>query len=351
MSFPVQITLCVLLAFFINLQTVLDINNFQGQANSNRPILSEEISREISLKDLAEYNFAHLSGGWEWVTVGETGTLARSRFNDAVIEGSFSGTRLELFAYLNKQTFDFELDNAPPAKIVAPESEGYGYLKLANNLPTGRHHFQLHLVNRAGNPLLARSLRTNGDFVVGSYPKRPCLMGYGSSTVDGTGITWQLGRALTWDVTNRGIGGTTVIQHGQNRVQQDVLPFNPDVMLINYGSNDWFADLPLDQFRAAYLNMLNQLATGLPQTHFLVLGLFARKNGNESTRPQYNQAIKEAIQAAGLSGRTKYTEISNYNWSTDTTDGTHPTATTVNTKFVPQLMPLLNSLEPAIGLK
>jgi lysophospholipase L1-like esterase len=337
-----QALICTLLAVLVSLQLsvgVLDTKSQTLVAQSGQR-LGAEINRETSLKHLVDQKAVHLAGGWETLDSEGNYDIVQSRFNDAVIEGGFSGTSLELFAYLNKQTFEFQLDQAAPLRITVPALRRYDYFMLAEKLKVGQHQFRLRLVDRAGGPLLVHSLRTDGDFLPGNFPARTKIVGFGSSTMDFCGITWQLGEAKGWEVINRGIGGTTVIGEGQFRVARDVLPWQPEEMLINYGSNDWFAGLPVEDFQTAYTSMLRQLNDGLPQTHFVVIGLFARKNGNEDTRPQYNAAIRKAIIDSGLAERTRYVEIKNYNYQTDTIDGTHPNPNVVANKFVPQLLPL-----------
>lgn len=317
-------------------------DGFNADAALDERVISGQFQQEVSLQSLALYNFVHLTGGWEWLEAGDT-TVARSRYNDAVIEGTFTGTWLQLYALQAGQVFELELDQAIPITVQVPSKNSYGYIKLAKDLPIGTHHFRLRLANRAGGQLLARSLRSDGYWEGANVPRRTRLLGYGSSTIDGCGITWQLSQHKGWEAINRGVGGTTVINEGQHWVARDVLPFQPDVLLINYGSNDWFANLPLNQFQTAYTNMLRQIATGAPRANFVILGIFPRQGGNEATRGRYNQAIQNAIGDAGINQRTHYTEISGYNWASDTSDGTHPNQQAVATKFLPQLLPLLSA--------
>ncbi len=312
-----------------------------GQIVKDRRVLVEEFSREDNLDVLKKDNYINLSGGWEQVEV-DGYRLKRSRYNDAVIEGTFSGTRLELFARLTGQGFELELDEGNPQLLTTPDLQKYGYFKLLDKLAVGVHHFRLRLANRADGQLLARSLRTDGDWIVGNYPRPVKLLGYGSSTVDGSGLVWELCKAKHWEAINRGIGGTTVIREGQNRLGYDVLPFQPDVVVINYGSNDWREEVGLNQFQAAYHNMLIQMAEGLPRTNFVVVGIFTRQDGNEALRGKYNRAIQEALKGTGLSNRAHYLEINNYSWQTDSIDGIHPNLRAVRTKFVPQILPWLD---------
>ncbi len=297
---------------------------------------------QYNLNSLAAAEQIQLRGGWEW---NSQHSQAESRFNDAVIEGTFEGTHLELVARLNKQLFDFSLNNAAPTRLAAPEGDKWANLQLAENLPAGKYHFMLHLANRIGKPFQAKAFNTDGSFIAANFKARQKLLGFGSSTLDFCGVTWGAGQELSYEVINRGIGGTTVNNDGQYRVARDVLPFAPNVVLINYGSNDWMGNVPLEQFKSAYTNMLNQLGQGLPQSGFVVLGLFPRKDGNETTRSQYNTAIRAAINAAGLANRVKYVEIgSDYNWVTDTSDGTHPSPAVVKAKFLPLLVPAIISM-------
>lgn len=306
--------------------------------------LVDEISRETPLKTLAERQYIRLSGGWEWLD-GPKGekNLALSRYNDVTIEGTFTGTWLELYARQKGQVFDMELDASPITRLTAPNTSQFGYIRVLNGLKRDQHKFRLRLTNRAGDKLEALSLRTDGRWKPTAFAPRQKLMGFGSSTMDGCGITWGLGEAKGWETINRGVGGTTVIKEGQFWVQRDVVPFQPDVVLVNYGSNDWFGKLPLDQFKPAYLNMFKQLAEGLPNARFVVLGIFPRSGGDEASRLKFNQAIKDEITVSGMQDRTRYIEVANYNYEKDTLDGTHPNPAAVAGKFVPQLLPYLKN--------
>ena len=305
---------------------------------------ANEYYRETPLLDLAERRYIRLSGGWEWQD-GPTGekNLAVSRYNDATIEGTFTGNWLELYARLKGQSFDLQLDGNPASHLTMPDTGQYGYFRIINGPKRAQYKFRLRLTNRAGGSLEALTFRTNGRWKLTRFATRPSLMGFGSSTMDFCGIEWGLAEAKGWETLNRGIGGTTVTNQGQYRVERDVLPFQPDVVLINYGSNDWYGKIPLDRFEAAYLNMLNQLAAGLPDTRFVVLGLFPRSGGDEVSRAQFNKAIQAAIVASPIKTRTQYVEVKGYDYKTDSLDGTHPNPQAVATKFVPQLLPLLGN--------
>ncbi|MBN9389691.1 MAG: SGNH/GDSL hydrolase family protein [Chloroflexi bacterium] len=309
-----------------------------GQATANQNY------RETPLQDLNERRYIRLSGGWEW-QAGPSGdmNLAVSRYNDVTIEGTFNGSWLELYARQRGQAFDLQLDTNTLAHLTMPNTGQFGYFRIINAPTKALHTFRLRLTNRAGGTLEALTFRTNGRWKPTAFAARTRLMGFGSSTMDFCGITWGLAEAKGWETINRGVGGSTVTDQGQYWVQRDVLPFQPDVVLVNYGSNDWYGKLPLDNFKTAYLNMLNQLSAGLPKARFVVLGLFPRQGGNESSRVQFNQAIQDDIAASGLKNRTQYVEVKGYNYKTDSIDGTHPKPEAVARFFVPQLLPYLGN--------
>ncbi len=315
---------------------------------SQARIIELSESEEINLNNLAAARSIQLRGGWEWNTAIDQLRWGQSRFNDAVIEGTFQGSWLELYTHLKGQIFEIELDGAAPVSLTAPHTDSDGYFRVLDNLTSGKHHFLLRLVDRAGGQLLVRSLRIDGNWLHTNFTRRPRIEGFGSSTMDFVGITWQISRKLDWEAVNRGIGGTTVLKEGQYRVTRDVISQHPEVLLINYGSNDWYANLSLKDFKLAYLNMLNQVGRGLPNTDIVVLGIFPRQGGDELSRPLYNQAIQEAIAASVVSTRVKYTEVTNYNYASYSSDGTHPNLAAVNKIFVPQLLPVFNKLNPQL---
>lgn len=307
-----------------------------GQATANQNY------RETPLQDLNERRYIRLSGGWEWQT-GPAGynNLAVSRYNDATIEGAFTGTWLELYTRQKGQSFDVQLDTNLLTHLTMPSTGQFGYFRVINASKRALHTFRLRLTNRNGSALEALTFRTNGRWQPTAFAPRTRLLGFGSSTMDFCGITWGLAEAKGWETINRGVGGSTVTGQGQYWVQRDVIPFQPDVVLINYGSNDWYGKIPLEEFKPAYLNMLNQLSAGLPGARFVVLGLFPRQGGDENSRVQFNKAIQEDIGVSELKARTRYVEVQGYNYKTDSLDGTHPSPAAVARYFVPQLLPYL----------
>lgn len=310
---------------------------------------ANEFYRETGLLSLNENRFIRLSGGWEWqISSSGEKDLATSRFNDVTIEGTFTGGWLDLYARLKGQSFDLQLDGAPAARLTSPDTGQFGYFRLINTTTRARHTFRLRLTNRNGADFQALSFRTNGRWKRTDFATRPTLMGFGSSTMDFCGIEWNLAEAKGWETINRGIGGTTVINQGQYRVAGDVLALQPDVVLLNYGSNDWYGKLPLEEFKTAYLSMLNQLAAGLPKTRFVVLGLFPRNGGDEALRLQFNKTIQADLLASPIKDRAQYVEVKGYDYKTDSIDGTHPNPAAVARLFVPQLLPFLaNVANPA----
>ena len=308
-------------------------------------------TEEMTLRNLSSFRFVQLRGGWEWVDSPDHTKLARSRFNDAVIEGTFVGSWLELKAHFKSQVFELSLDGVEPSRSTAPVSADSDstYFRLANGLTWGKHSFVLRLADRAGSDLIAQSFRTDGNWLRGQFNRHPRILGYGSSTIDFCGITWQLSQKLGWEGINRGIGGTTVVHEGQYRVASDVISQHPETILINYGSNDWFSNVPLSQFKPAYLSMLDQIGRGVPNANIVVMGLFPRRNGNETSRPLYNQAIRDAISASVVADHTRYLEVSNYDYNKGSSDGTHPTISTVSSVFIPQLLPYFDKLHPVLN--
>lgn len=283
-----------------------------------------------------------MEGGWEWLNeVGYDHPVAQTRFNDALIEGDFTGTWLELNAHFQEQSFEIQIDKASPSVFRSPNAKDFNYVRLAENLPYGSHHFRLRLVDRHNAPLLARSLRTDGYLQESQPAHKTRLLGFGASTFDFCGVIWQTAQAKGWEAINRGIGGTTLVNSGLQRIESDVLPFQPDVMLINYGSNDWYSNIPVETFQSAFEATLNKLAEKLPETHFVVVGIFPRRGGSETTRPLYNKAMQEAISHSTAASHTRYLEIKDYSWQTNSMDGTHPNQQAVRTIFVPQILPYL----------
>ena len=355
MKYRVRLGLCALLLTVVGLSVLNGVSSVRAN-DEERPAhmtqagtLKANGSEEMTLRNLNSFHFVQLRGGWEWINGPDGSKIARSRFNDALIEGTFVGSWLELFAHLKGQSFELSLDAALPTILTLPKTDTDGYFRLLDGLSKSSHHFTLRLTDRQGGDLVAQSLRTDGNWLRGQFSRRPRILGYGSSTIDFCGITWQLGQRLNWEAVNRGIGGTTVVHEGQYRVASDVISQHPETILINYGSNDWFSNVPLDQFKPAFLSMLDGIGRGVPNANIVVMGLFPRRNGNESTRPLFNKAIQEAIRASVAADHTRYVEVTGYNYNTGSPDGTHPNPASVNSLFVPQLLPYFEKLHPILS--
>ena len=355
MKLGLRIGLCVFLLVGLGLATdsglrvQADEPLTAGDAVDSR-LVQTGATEEMTLRNLSSYHFVQLRGGWEWLDSADHTKLARTRFNDAVIEGTFVGSWLELKAVFKSQVFELSLDGQTPERLTAPASTTPDptYFRLTSGMAWAKHTFMLRLADRVGGDLVAQSFRTDGNWLRGQFSHRPRILGFGSSTMDFCGITWQLSQKLGWEAVNRGIGGTTVVHEGQYRVASDLISQHPETILINYGSNDWFSNIPLSQFKPAYLNMLDQIGRGVPNANIVVMGLFPRKNGNETSRPLYNQAIRDAISASVVAGHTRYVEVTDYDYNNGSKDGTHPNINTVNTVFVPQLLPFFDKLHPII---
>ncbi len=85
---------------------------------------------------------------------------------------------------------------------------------------------------------------------------------------------WPSGVGATGIVANYGGSGDGV--RFRDRVSTDVIPFNPDVVVIAGGLNDrgMVADGTLSQYRDEYDLLIQAIKTGLPAAKIGVLGPF-----------------------------------------------------------------------------
>jgi lysophospholipase L1-like esterase len=122
------------------------------------------------------------------------------------------------------------------------------------------------------------------------------------------------GIAAGLDAWPSGVGGTGIVNNAggldgkvkfRDRVSTDVIPFNPDVVVIAGGINDAllaYDSRTLSEYRAEYDLLIEAIKTGLPAAKIVVLGPFSLQPPS-SSNPSLaiiRDANQAAAQAAGV---------------------------------------------------
>jgi lysophospholipase L1-like esterase len=128
------------------------------------------------------------------------------------------------------------------------------------------------------------------------------------------GYVIPAGNAAGLDARPSGVGATGIVaDHGglggrkafRDRLSTDVIPFDPEVVVIAGGLNDAplieDGSLTLAQYRAEYDALIADIKTGLPDAKIVVLGPFSP--GSPTNRPSLidiRDVNRAAAQAAGV---------------------------------------------------
>ncbi|GIQ63708.1 hypothetical protein PACILC2_22760 [Paenibacillus cisolokensis] len=109
---------------------------------------------------------------------------------------------------------------------------------------------------------------------------------------------------LGWDGWNSGVGGTGYVNNGpagrvkfQDRIQHDVLQYQPDVVVIAGGIND--EGSPVEQTQAAADLLYSTIRSSLPNTELIVISNFSPVGGVSQIRGQIRDALRETARKYG----------------------------------------------------
>jgi lysophospholipase L1-like esterase len=97
-------------------------------------------------------------------------------------------------------------------------------------------------------------------------------------------------------------------------------PFDAQVVVLNFGTNDLLANAPADKIRAAYLELLRAVRERYAGARILALGIFGAGGTDTGI---VNDAIRSAVFAFGDLGTT-YVSTRGWLQPTDFTDSIHP---------------------------
>jgi lysophospholipase L1-like esterase len=154
------------------------------------------------------------------------------------------------------------------------------------------------------------------------------------------GYVIYAGIAAGLDAWPSGVGGTGIVSSAgasdgkkkfRDRVSTDVVPFNPDVVVIAGGLNDGaYAEdrQTLSEYRTEYDLLIEEIKTGLPAAKIVVLGPFSPQTPSSfsSGLTKIRDVNQAAAQASGVPfiDVFYFTDSNKSDYITD--DGVHPNA-------------------------
>jgi lysophospholipase L1-like esterase len=203
------------------------------------------------------------------------------------VEFLYDGQRLEIEEYTGGEGFTPIFDDVigtTDTNIPNDATLRYRLLDFGKK-NVGRLRFRLNHY---------RGLRIEPNSTIESVPmpKGPRAIFLGDSYTEGAGGSMPggyvvfAGIAAGLDAWASGVGGTGIVSDGggvdgktkfRDRVSTDVIPFNPDVVVIAGGINDGdlaYERRTLSEYRAEYDRLIDAIKTGLPAAKIIVLGPF-----------------------------------------------------------------------------
>jgi len=231
------------------------------------------------------------------------------------VEFLYDGQRLEIEEYTGGEGFTPIFDDVVGTTDTNTPNDAtlrYRLLDFGKE-NVGRLRFRLNYY---------RGLRIEPNSTIESVPtpKGPRAIFLGDSYTEGAGGSMQggyvvfAGIAAGLDAWASGVGGTGIVSDGggvdgktkfRDRASTDVIPFNPDVVVIAGGLNDGdlaYERRTLSEYRAEYDRLIEAIKSGLPAAKIVVLGPFCPQTPSSyssglTTLRDVNQAT---ARAAGL---------------------------------------------------
>lgn len=227
-------------------------------------------------------------------------------YGNMIVEFCVDGSQFELH----------EKGTGPSTRISVDEGNGYQYVTASPISDNTDGNFHFRLVDFAGVRKLRRikveyssllfrglSIGPNDTVFPATRPLGAKTIVFGDSftgatgaTAECTGFAAQCVNMFGWEPMISGVGGTGYINPGTNttfinRVQHDIISYNPDVVIIQGGQNDTGSSKAAVQAAATLLYQTVQ--AGLPKAKIFVLGNIAI-SGISAAITDTRDAIKAA---------------------------------------------------------
>lgn len=176
------------------------------------------------------------------------------------------------------------------------------------------------------------------------------IIGFGDSITEGTDyfaphlaniLYTAYGRKVV-DMVNAGVGGNTTV-NALARIQADVINKSPDMVIVNFGTNDAYKDdgisprVPLSTYQSNIASIFNQIQTAGAVVVWMnsipCNEAVTSPNLLNADKQSYNTAAKVEADARGITTVDVYGQLMNGDYTISSllnSDGIHPAITAVN---------------------
>lgn len=127
------------------------------------------------------------------------------------------------------------------------------------------------------------------------------IVAFGDSITDYKGWVAMLEGEFGCEVINSGVAGNRTT-HALERIQKDVLDYNPDLVIINFGMNDQAIDpatgtnlTPIEQYEANYRNIIKQVQDTGAEIILVAVHDVCKSKYGATTVPYYDRTDDEGV--------------------------------------------------------
>jgi lysophospholipase L1-like esterase len=238
------------------------------------------------------------------------------------VEFLYDGRKLEIVEYTHGEWFTPIFDDViGPTDTHTPYDANLRYRLLDfGKENVGRVRLQL-------NHFRGLQIESGSTIKPVQAPVGPRAIFLGDSYTEGSagscygGYVIYAGIAAGLDAWPSGVGGTGILNNGggadgkkkfRERVSTDVVPFNPDVVVIAGGINDlMYAEdkQTLSEYRTEYDLLIEEIKNGLPAAKIVVLGPFFPQTPSTSSYSSSLTKIRDVNQAAAQASEVPFIDV------------------------------------------
>ncbi len=121
-------------------------------------------------------------------------------------------------------------------------------------------------------------------------------------------FTFIVADRLEYQLHNAGVFGSSVSKINKDKVdwvidryRKDIIEYKPDLVIIFLGTNDAGNNIPLDNFKSDYQELLTNIKKELPETKIITLGILFRRYPPKNKIVPYTKIIKSISDSLGVS--------------------------------------------------
>ncbi|RVX47691.1 GDSL-like lipase/acylhydrolase family protein [Nonomuraea polychroma] len=183
------------------------------------------------------------------------------------------------------------------------------------------------------------------------------LQSTGYTNIDFVGTLPAQGCSVPYDGDNEGHGGYLATNvANQNQLPGWLAATRPDIVMMHFGTNDVWSNIPTSTILSAYTTLVNQMRASNPAMKILVAKIIPMNPSTCAECAQRAVNLNNAIPGWATSTSTQQSPITvvdqwtGFSTSTDTYDGVHPNAAgdqKISDKWYPALVNALSGVTPS----